>query len=232
MRTPTHLQACALALLVTGFADDASARYVQSDPIGLAGGINTYQYVGGSPVGSIDPSGLDCTKADGMATCAYPGGGPNFSVPVGPEFPDRLTGWNPLSHAYDVIQPLSQGDLQCVLDKIKNNPTPGQPNPATPQGTLNNAVVPGITNSNWVTSYATTDLKTGGQVIVNVTGPRSRFGPGYVAQVVTSGVVHTYGEGTSLTQSFLVPSAIRALANEGVWGQRMKTFVDECTCKK
>jgi RHS repeat-associated protein len=225
--------------------DPSSGRYVQSDPVGLAGGINTFAYVGGNPLSGIDPSGLDCVNAMGVTSCNTPFGPIQFPTPSG--WPATINPSGPNYHAYNVPVSLDGRDPNCVMNGIINNPTPGSPLSASIQGTLNNAT-PATAQSifdgiDWLSSFGNDSggynnspvlsySMNGGTIVVNVTMPGHPLFPGYVVRGVRGGQVINYGEGTGRLQGSLSQRMGLAGQINGVWNSQTQGIVNGCSCAR
>ena len=76
----------------------ALGRYVQSDPIGLGGGINTYAYVDADPLSYLDPLGLtqqDINVAVSVTKSHYP----DLNMGTGPPIPDLPANGGEAAHS-------------------------------------------------------------------------------------------------------------------------------------
>lgn len=73
--------------------DPATGRYLQPDPIGLAGGVNPYTYVENNPLRFVDPLGLTSNKrSPGLCNgtdCVEPPFDPSSKDPKPSPQPDR-----------------------------------------------------------------------------------------------------------------------------------------------
>ena len=112
--------------------DPKAGRYTQSDPIGIAGGLNTFGYVGGNPVNGVDPLGLfdGSSNPEGRASCFSCHLPPWFNPPEpiipSPLFSDAGSGVHNNGLLRDVpLEQCTYPQDNCQGTEIKGNNPPG-----------------------------------------------------------------------------------------------------------
>lgn len=184
----------------------ANARFLQVDPVGYKDQVNLYAYVNNDPIGNRDPTGQECVNGpNGTTTCITS----NYNVTI--PTPSGFQNTQPQAgnyHQYAVPNQSPQ-NAPDTREWVRNNPTPGNPAPATAKGTYNDAT-PVIgsprTSISPVMSYTAVNKVTGNSAVVNATLPGHPLGNGVVIRDTVAGpngtsTIMNYGEGNGSLQA-------------------------------
>jgi len=190
--------------------DPVLGRFLSIDPVNFSPDkpfmFGRYTYVGNDPIGAWDPEGEECVNSgDGTTNCVTDDYNVTFPTPEGFQNTDSS------ASDYHQYQTDAQSPLgpDATRDWVRNNPTPGNPSPATPEGTVNDAtpIIGGLPgNISPVTSNTTVNQVTGQEVVVNATLPQHPLGNGIVVREVTpnadgTSTIRNYGEGNGRLQA-------------------------------
>jgi RHS repeat-associated protein len=93
------------------YYDPQANQFTQEDPIGIAGGLNTYGFAGGDPVSYSDPYGLSAQRCP--PACPIPGAGP---APLPLPTPEMAEGTGNL---IDALTGVVGDALDAARDKIQ-----------------------------------------------------------------------------------------------------------------
>ena len=178
------------ALFHNGFRDynPSTGRYMQSDPLGLEAGFNTYAYVGNNPYRAVDPYGL-------MLEMLYY----NYVTMV-----------MPIKHecsGREYLCTVGQNcNVQAAQQSLRNNAYPGQKRdePLTNLFGRRNVIFPQFLDNPLTRGFAGQPISTGAQgtcTIVNQTQPGHIFHNGSVTRSIVKEnnnlYVETYGKGVN-----------------------------------